>query len=126
MNLNITFDNNGSQLRYGSSMIEDGSSYKHLGLLQTKQLKSPGDIVTVVNNVRSTFLGLSNVGVHSDGLNPITSLKLYKSIVLPRALFGCELWNAICVTNMRKLETIHHFCLKYMQGFRNRTRSDAV
>ncbi len=111
---------------YGSSAIEEVSSYKHLGLLQTKRMQPPGDIDSVVNTVRGTFFSLSNIGVHASGLNPLTALKLYKSIVLPRALFGCDLWSDIPVHSMRKLEVIHHFCLKYMQGFRKRTRSDAV
>ena len=46
--------------------------------------------------------------------------------MLPRALFGCELWNNITKTDIAHLEATHHFCLKRIQNLPQRTRSDMV
>ncbi len=92
------------QWTYGSATISEVTEYKHLGIVQSKYITRPGNIDSVINSARGTFLSLSNTGLHRDGLNPITALKLYQTIVLPRALFGCELWNTISATNMRNLK----------------------
>ena len=55
---------------------------------------------------------------------PSVSIKLYTTIVLPSYLFGCELWNSLKESDIRRLEMIHRYCLKRMQGFRIRTRTD--
>ena len=72
------------------------------------------------------MFSLINCGVHSNGINPISASKLYTSIVLPRALYGCELWNGITKSNIAHLEATHHFCLKRLQSLPLRTRSDMV
>ena len=45
-----------------------------------------------VKKLKSTFLNITNCGLHDNGLNPITTLRIYNSVVLPKALYGCELW----------------------------------
>ncbi|MES9882637.1 MAG: reverse transcriptase family protein [Sedimenticola sp.] len=120
------FANHARQWKYGSTTISEVTEYKHLGIVQSKYMVRPGNTDTVVQSARGTFLSLVNSGLHSDGLNPITALKLYQTIVLPRALFGCDLWNGISATNKRKLETVHHFCIKVIQSFPKQTRSDCA
>ena len=46
--------------------------------------------------------------------------------VLPKALFGCELWHNMSRSDMRQLEIAHHFCLKHSHGLQHDTRSDMV
>ena len=75
---------------------------------------------------RDALFGLTECGVHSNGLNPITVAKLYTTIVLPCAFFVRELYYTITVSDMRHLETTHHFCLKRIQNLPRSTRSDMV
>ena len=49
-------------------------------------------------------MALINIGLHPNGLHPCTSFKMYKSIVLPRAMYGCELWSNITQSRSVKLE----------------------
>jgi hypothetical protein len=49
---------------------------------------------------------------------------LYKTIVLSKALFGCELWCNITDTQLLSLEKIHRQCIKYMQSMPKSTRTD--
>ena len=73
---------------------------------------------------RVSFMSIIGVGSHHDQLNPIASKKIYSSICLPRALFGCELWGILSKTEYRILEKTHRFCIKYLQGLPRRTRTD--
>ena len=56
--------------------------------------------------------------------NPITNCKLYKSIVLPSTLFGCELWSNLTITEKLMLERFQRFCGKSIQHLGRRARSD--
>ena len=35
-----------------------------------------------------------------------------KPNIYPKALFACELWNSVSASDMAKLESTHHMCLK--------------
>ena len=71
--------------------------------------------------LREPFLSLVNSGIHDGDLNPITSKHIYKSVVLPKALYGCELWYAIQPKHVELLEKSHRFCVKFMQSLPRRT-----
>ena len=64
--------------------------------------------------------------MHRNGLNPITSFKIYKSIVLPRALFGCEMLQSLSERDNLILERSHRLCLKQIQGLKSRSRTYIV
>ena len=38
-------------------------------------------------------------------------------MVLPKALYGCELWNTYSKQDINTLEKEHRFCVKHMQQF---------
>ena len=42
------------------------------------------------NKLKGTFLSLENCGIYEDGLNPLLR-QIYNSVLLPKALYGCEL-----------------------------------
>ena len=84
----------------------------------------PGDVTNTIHTLRGTFLSLQSCGVHSNGLNPTSSMKLYTSVILPRALFGCELWSNVSRASMLKLKVAHRFCMKFAQGLPKLTRKD--
>lgn len=37
--------------------------------------------------LKGTLFSIQNAGIYENGINPLTSLKLYKSVVLPKALW---------------------------------------
>ncbi|KAH3852096.1 hypothetical protein DPMN_094593 [Dreissena polymorpha] len=47
------------------------------------------------NKLRVTYLSIVNSGISPLSLNTSTSIKVYNSIVIPKALYGCELWTSI-------------------------------
>ena len=96
----------------------------HLGVIQSPNGRYPVSVDAVKQCIRGTFLSLSNKVSGRDGASPLTLLKLYRTSVLPRALFGCEMWNIILQTDMQQLEIAHHFCRNVAQGLPALTRSD--
>ena len=70
-------------------------------------------------------MSLANCSLFSE-LNPLTCIKIYNSVVLPKALYGCESWSQLSVSNILHLERAQRFCIKYIQGFGIRTRTDVA
>jgi len=73
---------------------------------------------------KNAFYAISGMGVRPQGLNQLTATNIYKSIVMPVALYGSELWNNMTNTDMTNLNRLQHFMVKVIQGFHTRTRSD--
>ena len=107
----------------GGNIIEETESYTHLGVVCDKYLNLNSVIEESCKKIRNTFFSLINSGVYEDGFHPLTSKHLYQTIVLPKALYGCELWNHLKQEHIDKLETAHRFCLKYMQSLPRDTRT---
>ena len=56
-------------------------------------------------------------GLHPSNINPLTIVKTFQSVCLPRGLYGCELWSNITSRELHMLEVTLRFCAKYMQHF---------
>ncbi|MES9883123.1 MAG: reverse transcriptase family protein [Sedimenticola sp.] len=110
--------------RLGNEVVEECVNYTHLGIICNKYLDSKQNVLDASTKIRGTFMSIINSGIHNKGLHPLTSKKIYERIVLPRALYGCELWNNIIPADISTLERAHRQCIKYMQGLPKRTRSD--
>ena len=49
-----------------------------------------------------------------------------KTVVLPKALYGCELWNSLLPKHMEILEKAHRFCIRFMQSQPRCTSTDVA
>ena len=78
------------------------------------------------HKLRKTFFTTINCGIYENGLHPLSALHLYKTIVLPKALYGCELWSSLTSEHILMLEIAHRFCIKYIQNISNRSRTDVA
>jgi hypothetical protein len=110
----------------GGHPIKEVDVVVHLGSTLTKDLRQTVNINNACQKARGSFLGLINCGLHAGGFHPLTSLKIYNSVVLPSALYGSELWCDLTKSSILSLERVQHFCLKVLQGLPKRTRSDIV
>lgn len=99
----------------GNEHVDEGTEYVHLGVRCDKYMSIDENIKSATNKIRGTFLSLSNCGIYEDGLNPLSIKRIYNSIVLPKALYGCELWSNILPKHVVSLERAHRFCVKFMQ-----------
>ena len=111
----------------GNSIIAESENYKHLGVNNNKYLSKKISIQDASHKLKGTFLSLVNSGIFNHGaLHPLTCKTIYKSIVLPKALYGCENWDNLSDTDLHTLERAHRFCVKHMQSLSTRTRTDTA
>ena len=88
--------------------------YKHLGISLNKPLSIDGNVNEAASKFKGTFHRLG-------GFNPIIIRRIYKTFVLPKALYGCELWHILLPKHIDLLEKSHKFCLKFIQSLPRRT-----
>ena len=91
-----------------------------------KHFSLDDSVKEAATKLKGTFLSLINSGIHEGGLNPITSKRIYKSVVLSKALYGCELWNSLLPKHIDILEKAHRFCVKCMQSLPRCTSTDVA
>ena len=104
------------QWMLGNKPLAEVEHYTHLGIVCDKFMSIENSVKESYNKLRGTFLGIVNSGIHPNGLNPLTSVTIYKSVVLPKALYGCELWKSLTLSDLNMLERGHRFCIKYLQN----------
>ena len=107
-----------------NSPIVENITGKHVGVLLQCDMKSTERTLSACRRLRSTFMSIIGIGANPDFMHPLTTKRLYVSICIPRALFGCEIWGSLSYPEIKMLEKRHIFCMKYIQRFRSRTRSD--
>ena len=110
----------------GNNAICEREEYNHLGIICNKYTNSTLIVKQVDRKLRGAFFGLIKDGLYINGLNPLTSYSIYRSIVIPRALFGCELLQSLSDRDMLTMERSHRLCLKQIQGLQIRSRTDIV
>ena len=108
----------------GTEKVQEATEYKHLGVILDKHMSLSANVKESSSKLKTTLLSLVNSGINETGFHPITSLHLYKSVVLPKGLYGAELWNSLTPSQEEALERAHRFCVKFIQGLPKQTRSD--
>ena len=73
--------------------IDIVDQYTHLGITCDKYVSTQLLIQEACRRLRGTFLSICNSGIHPGNLNPLTSRNIYKFVVIPKALYGCEMWS---------------------------------
>ncbi|KAH3798703.1 hypothetical protein DPMN_152305 [Dreissena polymorpha] len=76
------------------------------------------------SKLRGAYLSIVNGGISPLSLNPSTSIKVFNSIMIPKALYGCELWTSMSAEDKIKLERSHRICLKHIQGLPQNTATN--
>ena len=107
----------------GTDKVTESTEYKHLGVILDKYMSLSENVNESCSKLKTTLFSLVNSGVNDSGFNPITSFHLYRSIVLPKGLYGAELWNCLSPSQEETLERAHRFCIKLIQGLPKQTRS---
>ena len=107
----------------GNDELREGVEYKHLGITVSKDMKVKQNVSESASNIRKIFFGLVSSGFSEMQLHPLTLKRIYESIVLPRALYGCELWGNLSQSDSLLLERSQRLCIKSMQNMNRNTRT---
>ncbi len=96
--------------------------HTYLGIEVCDNLKSTSRINAAVRKGRNSYFAITNI--RTQNINPMALLKLYKSVVIPTCLYGCEFWSGLKNQDILKLNRLQHFIVKNIQRFKTQTRSD--
>ena len=72
------------------------------------------------------MLSLAGVGLRPNALNPICAASVWRSVTIPSALYGCELWNNLTKSELETLERTQCYTAKFIQGLDPNTCSEAA
>ena len=107
----------------GNEELREGSEYTHLGIVVNKDMRVKGNVTESASKIRKIFFGLVSCGFSDIELHLLTLKRIYESAVVPRALYGCELWSKMSQTDILLLERSHRLCIKTMQNMDRNTRT---
>ena len=112
---------------FGNDIIKEDENYKHLGIINNKFLSKKVNIKDATDKLKGTYFSLVNSGILlHETLHPLTCSTIYKSIVLPKALYGCEYMDNFMNSEKLILERAHRLCIKRMQSLGMYTRTDTA
>ena len=107
----------------GTEDLRETDKYTHLGIVCTKKMDVKPNITDAATQIRRIFFGLLSSSFSEHDLHPLTWKRIYETVVLPKALYGCEMWVNIPQSDMLLLERSHRLCLKTIQGVDRQTRT---
>ena len=86
-------------------------------------MKVKQNVADSASSIRKLFFGLVSCGFSEMDLHALTLKRIYESFVLPRALYGSELWSNLSQNDIMLLERSHRLCIKTMQNMDRNTRT---
>jgi hypothetical protein len=89
----------------GDIKIPCSDSYNHLEIVINDKLTLSDRILSACRKGQKSYYALNEIG--SNYLNPITLSHLYKSVVLPTVIYGCELWNKLSTSDCQCFSTFY-------------------
>jgi len=102
--------------------IPVSDTYIHLGIELNGNFKSLNKTRNVCRKARNTYFAMKNI--RTEYTNPLALIKLYKTLVIPSCLHGCEVWNSLKDQGISLLKRLQHFIVKHIQKLPKLTRSD--
>ena len=97
---------------YESNFLEQQTFMIHLGIRLDANLRLTPRIDERIQKARNAFFAMATQGVHTQGVNPLVSISLYKTIIKPIVLNGSELWTNITQAETYALNKFQHFVVK--------------
>ena len=87
------------------------STSEHLGITLDSHLSGSSHVAARVKKARGALFGLAPTGIFSSSLSPTAKAFLWRAVVTPSLLYGCEV-APLRVADVERLETCHASCLK--------------
>ena len=79
---------------YGN-IVTRVTDYVHVGIPLTSSLHPDNRAKDIASKMRGCLMSIMGSGISIRDIGCMTSTKLYKAVVLPRCLYGTELWHDI-------------------------------
>ncbi|XP_062513495.1 uncharacterized protein LOC134189273 [Corticium candelabrum] len=96
-------------------VLENVSEFCYLGSIVTKSGDCHLEVVERIQKASRTFCSWKCRVFTSRGFSKNTKLRVFRSLVMPVLLYGCETW-AITQVDIRRLNTFHMRCIRSILG----------
>ncbi|XP_069105510.1 uncharacterized protein [Argopecten irradians] len=93
----------------------------YAGITFNENLKSDLAMQESTAKNRRKLNSFISIGIHKNGMNPISSVSIWKKVILPSLLFGCELWSNFSNTTLNDMEIFQCQAARRIQGFDTRS-----
>ncbi|PIK40131.1 hypothetical protein BSL78_23032 [Apostichopus japonicus] len=100
----------------GQEELQEVDRFVYLGATMTKDGGGMGDIANRIGKARCALIRLQKLWV-SKSICRRTKIRLYKTLVLPVLLYGCETWK-MNKGDEKKSDIFHNKCLRRVLGIR--------
>ncbi len=101
------------------SDIEVVESCIHVGIALNAWHFAGACVEQAANRLRRTctcsFLSMANCGIRISDIESIAAAKICKNVLMPRCMYGAELWHSFGNNQLHALEVANRFCLKHIQ-----------
>lgn len=108
--------------KIGNDVVPRNECYTHLGIELNSKFKPSERISNCCRKGKNAYFSLK--GVNSKLTNPVVMIKLYKTVILPSVLYGCEMWGSMRKVDIVTLSRFQHFVIKNILNLPITTRSD--
>jgi hypothetical protein len=109
----VSRDQNAGQnreIKIGNRSFENVSQFKYLGTTVTNQKLNPEEIKRRLNSGNSCYHSVQNL-LSYRLLSKNVKVRIYKTIILPVVLYGCETWS-LTVREEHKLRVFENRVLR--------------
>ena len=100
----------------GPAKVREVTEYDHVGVKTSIFPGNPTGIEERVGKARRALNAISGLGIRKKGLNIATCNVIFWTVIVPIALYGCELWHLNC-DSIKILETFQIYAGKKVQRF---------
>ncbi len=122
----LAWGRNKKPLRMGNGEMQAVTQSTHVGVPLCTTKKAELEAVTSrINETRRLSLFLNSLGsMRKQGVNPVTTSKLYHAVCIPKLLYGLEVWD-LSPECLNKLESFHEEVGRRIQWLPDNTSSPA-
>ncbi|OWF54458.1 hypothetical protein KP79_PYT21619 [Mizuhopecten yessoensis] len=108
----------------GTNPIQIALSHLHLGVPVSNRMNNGERVAKACEKGRSVIHAVLGINAKSTSMNALVEVNIYRKVVIPSILFGCEHWSQINQADIRNLNTFQHYADKFILNVGKRTRSD--
>ena len=92
-------------------LIPVADSHTHLGIELNGKLSALSRTPNSCRKGKNTYCTITNI--KDDNTSPVGLVKLYKSVVIPSVLYGCEVKNDLKNKDLLLLNILQHYVAKH-------------
>ncbi|VDI79116.1 Hypothetical predicted protein [Mytilus galloprovincialis] len=109
----------------GETKVPMKQSIIYAGTLIDSNMKSYDRTDKACKKMKMNLHSLYSIGLNRSGMNSITNTTIWKRIVLPTALYSCELWGTLTFAETKMLEQTQRYFVRFVLGLDKRSPTDS-